>query len=87
MKAYIHTKAARPDGTYDSYLTQELHVKRAPMPHHGFTASGYGARIPTEYMIMYNRKWRRVYCLLYSNSGTLYIGKKYTPCLTVSIEP
>lgn len=40
-----------------------------------YTASGYGKRIPTEYMVKYNGKWRRVYCRIYSNSGTLYIGK------------
>lgn len=48
-----------------------------------FTGSGYGSRIPTQYMVKYNRKWRRVYCIIYSNSGTLFIGKKYNPELTV----
>lgn len=48
-----------------------------------FTASGYGARIPTKYMVKYNKKWRRVYCIVYSNSGTLFIGKKYNHALTV----
>lgn len=40
-----------------------------------YTASGYGKRIPTEYMVKFNGKWRRVYCRIYSNCGTLYIGK------------
>lgn len=48
-----------------------------------FTASGYGAIIPTKYMVKYNKKWRRVYCIVCSNSGTLFIGKKYNPALTV----
>lgn len=48
-----------------------------------FTASGYGARIPTRHMVKYNGKWRRVYCIVYSNSGTLFIGKKYNSELTV----
>lgn len=39
-----------------------------------YTASGYGKRIPTEYMVKFNGKWRRVYCCIYSNAGTLYIG-------------
>lgn len=40
-----------------------------------FTASGYGKRIPTRYMVRYKGKLRRVYCCIYSNSGTCYIGK------------
>jgi hypothetical protein len=40
-----------------------------------YTASGYGKRIPTQYMIRVNNRWRRVYCCIYSNIGTLYIGK------------
>ena len=90
MKAFIHTKQQRADGTYDSYLTQEVEVKHAPLAWQlqglQFTATGYGSRIPTEYMVKHEGKWRRVYCIVYSNAGTLYIGKKYTPCLTVSIE-
>ena len=38
-------------------------------------ASGYGNRIPTDFMIKYQGRWRRVYCCCYSNSGTLYIGE------------
>jgi hypothetical protein len=40
-----------------------------------YTATGYGKRIPTRYMVRYNGKWRRVYCAIYSNIGTCYIGK------------
>lgn len=40
-----------------------------------FTSTGYGKRIPTRYMVRYNGKWRRVYCCIYSNNGTCYIGK------------
>ena len=57
----------------------ECSAKDAPMYHHtnglSFTASGYGRRIPTRYMIHYMGKWRRVYCRIYSNIGTCYIGK------------
>ena len=38
-----------------------------------YSATGYGGRIPTEYMINYNGKWRRVYVHIYSNIGTCYI--------------
>ena len=40
-----------------------------------YTASGYGSRIPTESMVRFNGRWRRVYCYIFSNSGTCYIGK------------
>ena len=40
-----------------------------------FTATGYGKRIPTRYMVRHNGKFRRVYCAIYSNVGTCYIGK------------
>lgn len=38
-----------------------------------YTASGYGRRIPTRWQVQVNGKWRRVYCCIYSNSGTCYI--------------
>lgn len=41
-----------------------------------FTASGYGARIPTAYMVKYNGRWHRVYCRIYSNVGSTYIVSK-----------
>ena len=41
-----------------------------------YTASGYGSRIPTRYMVRYNGKLRRVYCAIFSNAGTCYIGKR-----------
>lgn len=90
MQAYINTKSRRADGSYDSYLTQAVECRESPLWWQdkglSYTASGYGARIPTRYMINYNGRWRRVYCVCYNNSGTLFIGKKYDSTLTVSIE-
>lgn len=40
-----------------------------------YSATGYGKRIPTRDMVHYMGKWRRVYCCIYSNNGTCYIGK------------
>ena len=34
---------------------------------------GYGDKIPTQYMVFIDNKWRRVYCRIYSNIGTLYV--------------
>ena len=33
---------------------------------------GYGSKMPTQYMVFIANKWRRVYCRIYSNIGTLY---------------
>lgn len=42
-----------------------------------YTATGYGSKIPTEYMIKVSddcgRRWHRIYCSIHSNSGVLYI--------------
>lgn len=52
-------------------------VAEAPMPHHkaglSYTRSGYGEKIPTVYMVKYDGVWRRVYCAVFSNSGTTYV--------------
>ena len=92
MQAYIQTKHARPDGTADSFSTSRAEHKHAPLWWHKqglqFTATGYGKRIPTEHMIKHNGRWRRVYCCIFSNSGTLYIGKlNAAETLTVTLEP
>ena len=90
MKAYWKTCAIRSDGTRDSFLTQSVPVRHAPMAHHlaglTWTASGYGARIPMPYMVQVFGKWRRVYCRIYSNIGTLFIGRKYDGTQIIDIE-
>lgn len=90
LTAYLHTKSIRADGTSDCHLTQKVDVLLAPMPHHlrglQWTASGYGARIPTEWKILVNGKWRRVYCRIYSNNGTLFIGAKHDGAAVVQIS-
>lgn len=46
-----------------------------------YTASGYGRRIPTTRMIQLpgSPVWRRVYCCIYSNSGTCYVDGPRDP--------
>ena len=90
MKAFVNTKSRRPDGSYDSYLTQSVDVKECPLPWQekglSFTATGYGVRITTRYMVRWLGRWRRVYACQISNAGSLFIGKKFDPQLTVTIE-
>ena len=38
-----------------------------------YTASGYGSKIPTSWKARIGKRWYRVYCMVYSNSGTCYI--------------
>lgn len=91
MHAYIQTASERADGSRDSFLTQRVDYKHAPMPHHAsphltWTASGYGARIPTEHMVRYGGRWRRVYRYIYSNSGTLFIGRRLRDGFIVNLQ-
>jgi len=46
-----------------------------------YTASGYGRRIPTRHMVQIpgSPRWRRVYCCIYSNSGTCYVDGPRDP--------
>lgn len=39
-----------------------------------FTASGYGAKIPTSKVIYLNGRMYRMYCRIYSNAGTCFIN-------------
>lgn len=42
-----------------------------------YTKSGYGRKIPTTRMVQLpgSTRWRRVYCCIFSNSGTCYVLK------------
>ncbi len=77
-------------GTSGPFLTEKLEaiVKLLPFQKMGlqFTATGYGSKIPTRYMVQYNGKLRRVYCRIYSNAGTCYIGKLSDNLIISSIE-
>lgn len=92
MKAYLHGSHIRPNGDRDAFWTQSVEVRESSLWWQdrglSFTATGYGSRIPTRYMVKFNGRWRRVYCRQYSNAGTLYIGK-LSPLgenITVSVE-
>ena len=50
-----------------------------PLPHHkaglSYTATGYGAAIPTVWMVTVGSRKYRVYVCQHSNSGTAYIRR------------
>lgn len=59
--------------------TIEVPSKEAPMWWHlagkTYTKTGYGRRIPTRHMVQLpgSPRWRRVYCYIFSNSGTCFV--------------
>jgi hypothetical protein len=77
--AFLHISNTRADGTKDTFHTLEVPIVEKPLPWQTagltYTATGYGSRIPTSKMVRFNGKWRRVYCRIYSNVGTCFIGK------------
>lgn len=79
MQTHVQGATYCADGSSACHFTQAVEVIIKPLwwQEKGFsyTATGYGKRIPTQYMVRFNGKWRRVYCKIYSNNGTLYIGK------------
>lgn len=86
-KLSVHSYEIRANGERDCFLTQTCEAKDAPLWWHekglSFTASGYGKRIPTRQMVKVNGKWRRVYCCVFSNSGTCYIGNFFAKSGTI----
>ena len=79
MTAYVQTSHIRPDGMKDSFCTHKVNHKTSYLWWQSkglsYTATGYGKRIPTIHMVQWMGRWRRVYCAIYSNAGTCYIGK------------
>lgn len=49
------------------------------------SATGYGRKIPTAYMLQYEGRWHRVYMMQYGNSGSAYL-LKYGEVLFLEIE-
>lgn len=53
----------------------EVEIKETQRPRSGITQTGYGAAIPSPYMVRHKNRWRRVYVACFSNCGTAYIGR------------
>lgn len=69
-------------GPYQTVKADALKETEAPRNN---SATGYGPKIPTSYMLKYLNRWRRVYVAIYSNSGTPWVnvnGKR----IVVSID-
>lgn len=90
MKAYLSGHATRPDGSTDSHWTKEVECKEVLLGWQKrglrYTQTGYGKRIPTTYMVQHFGRWHRVFCCIFSNSGTLYIETKDGDIMVHNIE-
>ena len=91
LQAFLHFGgAATVDGPRSSLLTIAAPIKEKPLWWHErglqYTASGYGSKIPTPYMVKHNSRWRRVYAACRGNSPTLYIGTTGAWIATVDIQ-
>jgi hypothetical protein len=61
---------------------QQIESKQDDCPPYGQGEDGYGNKISMPYLVRLDGKgpWRRVYCVCFSNAGSLYIivkGEKY----------
>lgn len=50
------------------------------------SSTGYGPKVPTQYMLKVGRRLHRVYCMIYSNSGSCYIIKDGKRLFTGQVE-
>lgn len=87
--AYLHFGGVFTDKQPCTRQTIETEVKESCLEWQKrglmYTSTGYGRRIPTTYMVKHNNRWKRVYCCIYSNSGTCYIEQDRKPVATVDI--
>lgn len=56
-------------------LTVAVEHKETATPRYGRTQDGYGRAIPTDLMVKWEGRWRRVKVAIFGNSGSAYIGK------------
>lgn len=89
IKAYLQFGGAACGEPAGPFLTVEVKCKQSLLPWQraglSYTATGYGPRIPSSFMVRYNNKWRRVYVACFGNAGTAYLGKPGAWLCTVDI--
>jgi hypothetical protein len=91
MKAFLQFGGAALGMPAGPFQTIEVPAKYVPLPwqERGLqeTATGYGRRLTSPYMVRWEGRWRRVYVAQFSNAGTAYIGKPGAWIATVDVEP
>lgn len=66
--------------------TVKVEARETDLPRTRRPIHGYGARIPTEWLVLWDGRWRRVYAACYGNSPSLYIGPSGDWLATVDVE-
>lgn len=85
MTAYLHFGfGTEPRQT----VSVPARISELPWQRDGLqqTASGYGRKLTTRYLVQWAGRWRRVYVAQFANAGTAYIGKPGAWLATVSIK-
>lgn len=72
-------------GSTRPMLTEKVPYQTRPAPRSGQTRTGYGSKLPTEHMVHFEGRWRRVYAICYSNAASHYILDRDNSKLTVSL--
>lgn len=70
----------------------ETEIRTARVREHsgrdGRNALGYGSKIVTGYeLLLSDKRWRRVYCVCWSNAGSLYVMVGGKPHYLGNIDP
>jgi hypothetical protein len=74
-KAYLQFGGAALGTPNGPFQTVEVELRETETPRSGQTLTGYGAKLPSPYMVRHEGRWRRVYVANWGNAGTAYIGK------------
>jgi hypothetical protein len=87
QQAYLHFGGAFCNERGGPMQTVKVEWRESPLVWQtlglSYTASGYGNRIPSPYMVKWCNRWRRVYICQQGNAGTAYIGPWKAPLATV----
>jgi hypothetical protein len=78
VKAWVHTKCKRPDGSFDSFCTHRVKIQYV-LP--------VNDQEDPYYTVLWNSRWWRVRTKWMRGRPFHYLGKKYDECLTVQTEP
>lgn len=68
----------------DPSIVTDKRQTRAPINR---SRSGYGGKIGTSWELKINRRWHRVYVMIYSNSGSAYVIVKGKTLFLGSYDP
>ena len=86
IKAYLQFGGAGTIDPFGPRQTIGVEVLETETPRAGQTVTGYGAKLPTPYLVKWAGKWRRVYAACYGNAASHYIGKPGAWLAIVTIQ-